>query len=259
MPEPKGTFGWYELMTTDTAAAEAFYTSVVGWTSTNVGTPEMPYTTFNARGVGMAGMLTIPADAAAMGACPSWIGYIHVDDVDAYVTQVVDAGGSVVKPATDVPGMLRFAVMQDAEGVHFVLFTSNPAMTSPADRPVPPEIGTISWHELCAVDGAAAFEWYSKLFGWTKGADMDMGPMGLYQMFNVGGQDIGGIMTKPASVPAPFWTYYFQVDGCAASIERLTKGGGKVINGPHQVPGGMWIVQAIDPQGAMFALVSLAA
>jgi predicted enzyme related to lactoylglutathione lyase len=250
MSEPPCKFGWYELMTSDTAAAGEFYSKVVGWTTTNVGSPEMPYISFNAKGVGMAGMLTVP------GVAPAWIGYIHVSDTDAYVERVVEAGGKVHRPATDVPGMLRFAVVADAQGTAFVLFTSNPEMQSPPNRPEPPEVGTISWHELCAVDGAAAFEWYSKLLGWKKGAEMDMGPMGVYQMFNVGGPDIGGIMTKPANVPAPFWAYYIQVDSCRAAIERLTAGGGTVINGPHQVPGGQWIVQGIDPQGANFALVS---
>jgi predicted enzyme related to lactoylglutathione lyase len=32
-------------------------------------------------------------------------------------------------------------------------------------------------------------------------------------------------------------------------------GGGQILNGPMQVPGGDWIIQGKDPQGAMFALV----
>jgi len=30
----------------------------------------------------------------------------------------------------------------------------------------------------------------------------------------------------------------------------------RVLNGPTEVPGGVWIVQARDPQGAPFAMVS---
>jgi predicted enzyme related to lactoylglutathione lyase len=83
-----------------------------------------------------------------------------------------------------------------------------------------------------------------------------MGAMGRYQLFATGGPAIGGMMTKPAEVPMPFWTYYFQVDAVGAALERLKAEGGKVINGPMEVPGGSWIVQGIDPQGAMFSLVS---
>jgi hypothetical protein len=52
------------------------------------------------------------------------------------------------------------------------------------------------------------------------------------------------------------WNFYFNVDSIKAAIERVKSGGGKVVNGPNEVPGGAWIVQAQDPQGAMFALVS---
>jgi hypothetical protein len=78
---------------------------------------------------------------------------------------------------------------------------------------------------------------------------IDMGAMGRYQLFAAGGAPIGGMMTKPAAVPMPFWTYYFQVDGAGAALERLKAGGGTVINGPMQVPGGSWIVQGLDPLG----------
>ena len=61
--QPK--FGWYELMTTDTDAAGKFYSSVVGWNTKEMGVPGMPYTVFNVGDHGVAGMLTVPADAAA--------------------------------------------------------------------------------------------------------------------------------------------------------------------------------------------------
>ena len=126
MFSPKGKFGWYELMTSDTKAAGKFYSDVVGWS-----TQEMPgadgsnYTTFNIGGVGIAGMLHLTGHIA-------WIGYIVVDDVDAHIEKIVEAGGKLWKPATDVPGMLRFAVMSDPQGAAIVVFTPNPAMPSPA-------------------------------------------------------------------------------------------------------------------------------
>jgi predicted enzyme related to lactoylglutathione lyase len=57
-------------------------------------------------------------------------------------------------------------------------------------------------------------------------------------------------------VPIPFWLYYFNVDAIDAAVARVTDGGGKVANGPMEVPGGLWVVQCFDPQGAMFALVA---
>jgi predicted enzyme related to lactoylglutathione lyase len=57
-------------------------------------------------------------------------------------------------------------------------------------------------------------------------------------------------------VPAPFWNYYIQVDSASAAVERIRASGGNVVNGPHPVPGGSWIVQGVDPQGGFFALMS---
>src|SRR5580698_8804610 len=100
------TFRWYELQTTDTAAAEAFYTKVVGWKAEHMGPQPGGYTTFNTGKGGVAGMMTLGAGEGS----PRWIGYIGVDDVDATADRVKAAGGSIRQPAIDVPGgMLRFA------------------------------------------------------------------------------------------------------------------------------------------------------
>ncbi len=85
---------------------------------------------------------------------------------------------------------------------------------------------------------------------------MDMGPDGKYQLFNIDGVQSGGMMTKMAKTRAPFWLYYFNVPKLDPCVEAIKANDGEIVNGPMQVPGGQWIVQAIDPQGAMFALVA---
>ena len=85
---------------------------------------------------------------------------------------------------------------------------------------------------------------------------LDMGPMGKYQMFNRPHGMIGGMMNKPpemAHVP-PNWQIYFRVPDIAAAVERIKANGGQILNGPMEVPGGDWVVNAMDPQGAAFAL-----
>jgi predicted enzyme related to lactoylglutathione lyase len=86
--------------------------------------------------------------------------------------------------------------------------------------------------------------------------EMDMGAMGKYRIFGLDGVQMGGMMDKPKEMPMSSWTFYFQVDGLDAAIARIEAQGGKVTHGPDQVPGDSWIVQAEDPQGASFALVS---
>ncbi|MNT73207.1 Glyoxalase-like domain protein [compost metagenome] len=84
---------------------------------------------------------------------------------------------------------------------------------------------------------------------------MDMGDMGTYQIFAIDGAQSGGIMTKPKDIPSPYWLYYINVAALDTAIERIKSGGGKIVLEPMEVPGGAWIVQALDPQGALFALV----
>ena len=83
-----------------------------------------------------------------------------------------------------------------------------------------------------------------------------MGPVGTYQIFTTKGQQGGGMMKKMAEEPAPHWLYYITVDAIDAAGERVKSAGGKIVHGPVQVPGGSWIVNGLDPQGAMFALVA---
>jgi uncharacterized protein len=117
--------------------------------------------------------------------------------------------------------------------------------------------GAFSWHELYAGQGqAAAFDFYSGLFGWESMMEMDMGPMGIYRLFGADGVQLGGLMDKPAQLPVSCWGFYTTVDGIDAAIARLTEKGGQVLMGPHEVPGGSWIVQCMDPQGAAFNLTA---
>jgi uncharacterized protein len=180
--------------------------------------------------------------------------YIAVDDVDGMAAAIEKEGGKIHKGPIDVPRIIRFAVVSDPQGAGFLIARGL------RDQPMP-EIavgtpGTVGWHELYAVEWQAAFAFYEKLFGWTKADAIDMGPMGTYQLFSTGGPPVGGMMTKPAAVPVPYWGVYFNVESIDAAILRVQAGGGKVINGPMEVPGGQWIVQCFDPQGAYFALVA---
>jgi predicted enzyme related to lactoylglutathione lyase len=249
----QGRFVWYELMTTNTAAAKGFYGDVVGWGTQDSSMPEMEYTLFTAGGVPVGGLMHVPEEARNMGVPPNWSGYISVDDVDATTARVKELGGSVHVPPRDIPTVGRFAVVADPQAAVFILFKSSTPGQEPAEPGTP---GHIGWHELYASDWQKAFAFYSELFGWQKDQAADLGEMGIYQLFSHEGQQIGGMFNKPAQVPVTFWLYYFNVGDIDAAGERVTKGGGKILMGPMEVPGGgMFIIQGLDPQGAMFALL----
>jgi hypothetical protein len=250
-PSAAAMFHWYELQTTDATSAEAFYRAVVGWSAQHMGAPPDGYTTLHTAKGGVAGIMTLGEGEGP----PQWIGYIAVDDVDAAVARIKADGGAVRQPPTDVPGILRFAGVADPQGAPFVVFKG----TSPVGPPTggAGESGYVGWHELLASDGAKAFAFYSRLFGWRATEVFDMGAMGPYQIWTDGaGVEAGGMMTRPPGMSGPAWNFYFRVDSIEAAIGRLEAGGGAVTNGPHQVPRDAWIVQGSDPQGAAFSLMS---
>jgi predicted enzyme related to lactoylglutathione lyase len=252
-----GRFAWYELVSGDVAAATGFYGAVVGWTAEKQGED---YTVLKLGDAGMAGVFPLTDEMRVSGAQPGWIGYVVVDAVDDTAAEIGRRGGAIKKGPQDIPGMLRFAVATDPQGVPFVVFTPDPAMGDPV-RPQPPVQGTVGWHELVTPDPDAAWHFYAGLFGWKKARASDMGPMGTYQTFGLKDDpeaigDIGGMMKTPPGAPAPgWWTYYIHVDALGAAIERVKAAGGSIVNGPHQVPGGGWIAQGLDREGAMFSLV----
>jgi predicted enzyme related to lactoylglutathione lyase len=114
--------------------------------------------------------------------------------------------------------------------------------------------GEFCWNELMTSDYAAAFNFYSQLFGWKVIDDMDMGPMGTYRIFGLGERQMGGMMTIPKGAPMPTcWMYYAEVSDLDAAMNRAIQDGATVLNGPMDVPGGR-MAQMMDPQGGAFAL-----
>jgi predicted enzyme related to lactoylglutathione lyase len=254
MSEHHGRFIWYELITTDLDGASGFYEKVVGWTHEDMTGAGMTYRMVKANGDGVGGMLIIPPEAKAMNAPPSWAGYVAVDDCDAAADKLGRLGGQVIRAPDDIPGIGRFAVVADPHGAVFAIMTPLP-MDPP--RPKAPEgaPGHTSWHELYAGDLQADFDFYAQMFDWRKDRAHDMGPMGTYQLFANQDGVIGGMVAKPPQVPRPGWLFYFQVGDIDAAAGRVEASGGQVRNGPMETPGGKWIIQGADPQGAMFAVV----
>lgn len=253
MSESHGKFVWYELMTPDTGAAARFYGGILPWTAKDAGTPGMNYTLFSVGESGVAGMMPMPADAGPRKIPPNWSGYVAVDDLDAAVALVKREGGTIHHGPQDIPDVGRFAVAADPQGAVILLF--KPTRSDAPPMPAPDTPGLVGWRELHTADQAGAVAFYAKLFGWSKGDAMDMGPMGTYQIVSYGKGMFGGMFNSPAAKAHPFWLYYFNVAGIDTAKDQVVKGGGTLTNGPMQVPGGAWIVQCIDPQGAHFALV----
>lgn len=251
----RGRFVWHELMTTDTDAAAAFYSKVVPWKTQDSGMPS--YTLWMAGKTQVGGLTGLPADGAAdSGTPPHWIVYVATPDVDGTVAEAQRLGGKVLKGATDIPNMGRYAVLADPQGATFAVYSPPGSPPDGADASGGP--GEFTWHELATTDYAAAMSFYSELFGWEKGPGHDMGQMGIYQLIVHGGAQVGGIYNLQAPSTPPHWLSYVRVPDCNKATNAAKAAGGRVLNGPMEVPGGHWITMMMDPQGGAFAVIEAA-
>lgn len=242
----RGRFIWHELLTTDTAAAAAFYPKVVPWRTQPSSMPG--YTIWMAGQSQVGGLMALPSDAA--GTPPHWLIYIGTPNVDATAEHAQRLGARVVKPAADIPNVGRFAVLADPQGATFALYTPG----SGGGAVPTPGAGVFSWHELATTDVAGALRFYGELFGWTKGQGHDMGAMGVYQIFERFGSMIGGMCNVQGPATPPSWLSYVQVADSGRAVAAAKSAGGRLLHGPVEVPGGSWIALFMDPQGGAFAV-----
>ena len=250
MVDHPGCFAWYELMTTDMAAAETFYGNVLGWGAQDASTPNLAYTLITAGTAPLGGLIGLPEEGRRMGASPRWMGYVEVNDVEVTADRIKRLGGAVYVPPTNT-NIGLISVVADLQAATFGLVKGlKPGRPKPAESGKP---GRVGWHELVAADWKTAFAFYSEIFGWRK-VGPDISQTDPYQSFCSGGLTIGGMYTKGAAEPVPFWLFYFNVEDIDAAVDRVKAGGGQVSDGLADLPDGSWIARCADPQGATFAL-----
>lgn len=109
-----GAFTWWELATPDIAAAKAFYTAILPWTSQDMEMGPSKYSMMMLPDCPAGGMLEMTKEWA--GIPPHWMSYIAVDDCDAACEQVKELGGKVCFGPFDIPSVGRNAVINDPQG-----------------------------------------------------------------------------------------------------------------------------------------------
>src|SRR5260370_5646512 len=159
-----GRFVWYELLTTDIAAAQVFYGKVVGWGARDASTPDFAYRMFSVGNAAMAGLMNLPEEGLRKGATPRWVGYVAVDDIDMTAARIRRLGGTLYVPPTD-SNIGRIAVIADPQTATLAL-VSGLKPTQVAAAPPPDQPGRVGWHELFAADHRKAVAFYPEGFGW---------------------------------------------------------------------------------------------
>jgi predicted enzyme related to lactoylglutathione lyase len=247
-------------MTTDAQAAGRFYASVVsGWTFGERVPVDIDYRMIERSDGGNAGgVMNLSSEMQQQGARSAWMGYIGVEDVDAALAQLQADGGAVLIPPWDVPGVGRLAMVADPQGAPFYLMAPEPTEGSDStasDVFSVDEAQHVRWNELATTDPDAAIAFYGKHFGWSQQGEMDMGDLGKYQFIHHNGVMIGAVMPRMPQMPVSMWSYYIGVDDIDGAAAAVSEGGGQILNGPMEIPGGEFALNGMDPQGAAFGLV----
>lgn len=110
-----GHFHWNELVTRDVAKAKQFYGSTIGWTFDAMPTPDGTYWVAKMGDAFVGGLFPISGPQWE-GVPEHWMSYLAVDDVDARVKKAVAAGARLMRPAFDIPGVGRIAILTEPGG-----------------------------------------------------------------------------------------------------------------------------------------------
>lgn len=255
MANANGTPIWFELTTPDKDAAEKFYAAVAGWSVVPSPVPEHGgYRLAGPGNAGVAGLMTPPPGTPAG---PSgWSIYFASDDVDAMVDAVKSLGGAVHFGPMDIPQVGRFAVCSDPQGVTFSIMKGASTEDSQAFKQGAGSHGHGVWVELATPDPDAAIDFYAALFGWSKQGGMPMGQLGEYSFIGRAKDDCpGAVMSSVATGAKARWNWYILVPDIDAAIETSKAGGGMLIQGPDEIPGGDYSANLIDAQGFEIGIV----
>ena len=117
------TLCWNELVTADTAGAAKFFGELLGWRSDAQRFGDVAYTKFVRDGTTVVGGM-MPIGPGAGPVPPHWLVYFAVGDCDASATRAGELGARTVTPPADIPGVGRFAVLEDPQGAVFAIIRS---------------------------------------------------------------------------------------------------------------------------------------
>jgi uncharacterized protein len=122
-----GTLGWADLTTRDPEGSMAFYSALVpSWEFKLLeGQPGMPYWQIYVNGEGQGGVM--PMSEQMPAEVPNnWMIYFMTEDARATVERAMQLGATVNVDVTEVPGMLKFAVLGDPAGATFAVLEPFP-------------------------------------------------------------------------------------------------------------------------------------
>ncbi|GIH05396.1 glyoxalase [Rhizocola hellebori] len=244
---------WAVHYSGNVAITSAFYAGLFGWTTeTHNGA-----TVFLLRDLAVAGLVDISGGPATPGQRPGWLTHVSTDDIDVTSQLVVEAGGTVLRPAVEVGTRGGSAVFADSLGAVFGVWQRGvTAGAAFAGAQVIDEPGAVTWSEVVTRDTPTTAAFYGKVFGWTK----QRGTASEHEYYEwlLTNRVVGGISMMdgghyPPGTP-PHWRTIVQVGDCAQVVTRTTELGGMVLAGPVDADIG-WAAYIADPTGGTLLVI----
>jgi predicted enzyme related to lactoylglutathione lyase len=239
-----GHFVWHELMTTDAAGAEKFYTELFGWTFKHSPGANGIYRVLSAGGRELGGIVEVSADC---GFPPFWSGYISVPDVDQAARTAVENGGTVTFGPFDIPNIGRLANVMDSEGAAFIVFHDH---KGDGTSEAMPKMGEFCWDSLATSDAERALAFYGAVVGWTRGKFGDA--PGLFFAAS-DGETVADTDTPAPGAPAS-WTTHVVIHELTSARAKAESLGAKVLVPEINVPNVGKMAIIADPWGAVISL-----
>lgn len=238
---PPGAFSWAELVTSDADAAKGFYTQLFGWDYDDQPTgPDGPvYSMAQRDGHSVAALFGDDSQP------PHWNCYVTVASADETAQAAADNGGTVMAEPFDVMEVGRMAVFSDPTGAALCVWEPRASIGATLVNTA----GSMAWNDLVTPDPDAASAFYGNVFGWTF---EEIPEARGYRVIRNGDRSNGGILPQEGMAA---WIPYFGHDDTERVAGEIGDLGGRLYNGPMQVPSGVFAVLG-DPQGAVFAVLT---
>ena len=240
--EAVGEVRWFELFTTDAAAAGRFYAELLGW-ELHERAPSGYLVSHD--GELIAGITEIEARDQS-----TWITGVVVTDLEASLSAARRLGGRVLVDVSHAEGLASWAAIEDPEGAQIMLIVPERALGGTARS------GRWVWSELWTHDPADATQFYAEVVGWER-ADVENGDGGTYPTFQSTGVLRAGLVPIQAGDMEPGWAPYLGVDDLASAITRARALGGQVLLEPVQEIHGGRVAALSDPTGVSFLMFEL--
>jgi hypothetical protein len=241
-----GVFSWVDVTAPDFEATRTFYSEMFGWEIERGPKEFGGYSMAVVNGRMVAGI----SPAMSAEAPVVWSTYVDVASADETMSKVKAAGGSAIVEPMDVGDSGRMAVFSDLDGAVIGLWQANQHKGAGLVN----EPNTWGWSELLCDHPDAEKVFYGEVFGW--GASTNGEGDAAYTEWQVKDRSIGGMMKKPAAMPAgspSFWGVYLMVEDLDAATKKLEGLGGSIIQPSTEIEPGIFAV-VTDPAGAVFNL-----